>query len=222
MVLWLHLHVKWTYLVWSVWAFCIRITKIGWLLTELLVKIKTRSFLQHSVVPIVERNSTTKISTWASDSVRLNVASTQAGHESYHARMQPITRHIQRVQALADISRSALWCHSNETGATDFKSAQQCTTRRHPYHSPSYIRVRAVVWECGEGQTDTDTETAVDTIHFASAKPHVKCNKQQTECISWQWRCFFVPYHFVFIHQSCLIHKQCLSAVLHCGISIVH
>ena len=24
-----------------------------------------------------------------------------------------------------------------------------------PYHAPSYIRVRAVVWVCGEGQTDT-------------------------------------------------------------------
>jgi len=39
---------------------------------------------------------------------------------------------------------------------------------------PSYIRVRAVVWECGEGQTDT--QTAVTNIHFASAMPHAKCN----------------------------------------------
>jgi len=36
----------------------------------------------------------------------------------------------------------------------------------------SYIRVHAVVWECSEGQTDT--ETAVANIHFASAMPHVK------------------------------------------------
>jgi len=37
--------------------------------------------------------------------------------------------------------------------------------------------VRAVVWECGEGQTDTqeDTQTAVTNIHFASAAPHAKC-----------------------------------------------
>ena len=28
---------------------------------------------------------------------------------------------------------------------------------RHRYHSPSYIRVCAVVWECGEGQTDRQT-----------------------------------------------------------------
>jgi len=53
---------------------------------------------------------------------------------------------IERVQALADISLSALCCHSNET--------------RSPIANPgnsahSYIQVRAVVWEFGEGQTDT-------------------------------------------------------------------
>ena len=26
--------------------------------------------------------------------------------------------------------------------------------RGHPFHPPNNIRVRAVVWECGEGQTD--------------------------------------------------------------------
>jgi len=45
--------------------------------------------------------------------------------------------------------------------------------------SPSYIRVRAVLWQCGERQTDrhTYTQTAVANIHFASAMPHTKCNK---------------------------------------------
>ena len=43
-----------------------------------------------------------------------------------------------------------------------------------PYHCPSYIRVRAVKWECGEGQTDT--QTVMTNIHFASATPHAKCN----------------------------------------------
>ena len=34
---------------------------------------------------------------------------------------------------------------------------------------PSYIQVHAVVWECGEGQTDTQTHTvhSVTNIHFA-------------------------------------------------------
>jgi len=42
--------------------------------------------------------------------------------------------------------------------------------RAPPSIPPSYIRVRAAVWECGEGQTDrhTDIQTAVATIHFAS------------------------------------------------------
>ena len=37
------------------------------------------------------------------------------------------------------------------------------------------------MWECSDGQTDiqtdTDIQTAVATIHFASAMPHTKCNK---------------------------------------------
>jgi len=53
------------------------------------------------------------------------------------------------------------------------------------YHSPSYIgyiRVCAVVWACGRGQTDThtnrqtDTQTRVTTVHFASCTTHAKCN----------------------------------------------
>jgi len=43
-----------------------------------------------------------------------------------------------------------------------------------PTISPSYIRVHALVWECGEGQTDT--QTAVTNMHFASAMRHAKCN----------------------------------------------
>jgi len=45
-----------------------------------------------------------------------------------------------------------------------------------PTIPPTYIRVRAVVWECGEGQTDT--QTAVTNIHFASAT--LQCNKART------------------------------------------
>ena len=44
---------------------------------------------------------------------------------------------------------------------------------------PSYIRVRAVVWAYGRGrQTErqTDTQTRVTTIHFASSTTHAKCN----------------------------------------------
>jgi len=48
---------------------------------------------------------------------------------------------------------------------------------------PNYIRVRAVVWAYGRGQTDTqterhtDTQTRVTAIHFAWSTTHAKCNK---------------------------------------------
>ena len=69
------------------------------------------------------------------------------------------TRHVERVQALVDISRSALCCHSNETHAPIANTPNSAQLEGTPYHSPSFIRVRAVVWECGEGQTHTDRQT---------------------------------------------------------------
>ena len=78
---------------------------------------------------------------------------------------------IQRVQALADISRSALCCHSNETHAL------QIRTMVHQTAPPTIPQVTSgsvqVVWECGNEQTDR--QTAVTNIHFASATPHAKC-----------------------------------------------
>jgi len=46
--------------------------------------------------------------------------------------------------------------------------------RAPPNIRPSYSRVCAVVWECSERHTDT--QTAVVNTHFASATPHAKCN----------------------------------------------
>ena len=80
------------------------------------------------------------------------------------------------MQALADISCLVLSCHSNETRApiaNPPNSAQLEGTHTIP---PTYIWVGAVVWECREGQTDT--QTAVTTIHFASVTPLVKCNEK--------------------------------------------
>ena len=53
-----------------------------------------------------------------------------------------------------------------------------------PYHSPKLHPGRTVVWECGEEQTDrqTDRQTAVVNIHFASAMTHAKCNKRCMAC----------------------------------------
>jgi len=78
------------------------------------------------------------------------------------------------VQALADISRSALCCHSNETRApiaNPPNSAQlEGTTISFPkLHPGSCSNV-----VCDEGQTDT--QTAVTNIHFASGTPNAKCN----------------------------------------------
>jgi len=59
-----------------------------------------------------------------------------------------------QAQALADISRSALCCHSNETRAPIANLPNSAQLEGTRYHSPSYIRVRAVVWKCGDAQTD--------------------------------------------------------------------
>jgi len=86
---------------------------------------------------------------------------------------------IERIQALADISHSALCCYSNETRALIANPPNSAQLGGHPYYSPTYIRVHAVVLECGDGQTDrhTDRQTHVTNIHFVSSMTHAKCNK---------------------------------------------
>jgi len=62
---------------------------------------------------------------------------------------------VERVQALTDVSRSALCCHSNETRVL---IVNQCTTRGNPYHSPKLHPGPCSCvgsWERSEGQTDT-------------------------------------------------------------------
>jgi len=92
---------------------------------------------------------------------------------------------IERVKALADISRSALCCHSNETRAPIANPPNTAQLEGTPIIPPNF-RVRAVVSECGEGQRDrqTDrhihTQTAGTNIHFASATPHAKCNNKNS------------------------------------------
>jgi len=58
---------------------------------------------------------------------------------------------MERVQALADILRLVLCCHSNETHAPIANLPKSAQLEGTPYHSPTYIQVRAVVWECGDG-----------------------------------------------------------------------
>jgi len=75
---------------------------------------------------------------------------------------------IQRVQALADILRTAIYafavyktislhvcCHSNKTDAPIANLPNNAQLEGIPYHSPSYIRVSAVVWNAArDRQTD--------------------------------------------------------------------
>ena len=65
----------------------------------------------------------------------------------------------QLVQALAGIPRSALCCHSNETRAPIANPPNSSQLEGTPTTSPTYIQIRAVVWECGEGQTHRQTDT---------------------------------------------------------------
>ena len=77
-------------------------------------------------------------------------------------------------------------CHSNETRAPVANPPNSAQLEGNAYHSSSYVRVRAVVWKCEEGQTDRhiDTQKAVANIHFALATPHAKCN-----CYVWPVLC---------------------------------
>jgi len=65
---------------------------------------------------------------------------------------------IERVQALADISRSALCCHSNETRAPIANPPNSAQLEGTPTIRSSYIRVRVIVWDYDEGQTDKHTD----------------------------------------------------------------
>jgi len=85
----------------------------------------------------------------------------------------------ERVQALADISRSVLCCHGNETGAPIANPPNSAQLEGTPTIPPTYIRV--CMWACGEGQTDTHRQMHVTNIHFASSATQSKCN----EC---RWR----------------------------------
>jgi len=87
----------------------------------------------------------------------------------------------ERVQALADISRSALCCHSNATRAPIANPPNSAELECTSYHSPK-LRPGPCSSLSGNAardrQTDTQTrtQTLVINIHFASSTTHVKCN----------------------------------------------
>jgi len=56
----------------------------------------------------------------------------------------------------------ALCCHNIETRAPITNTPNSTQLAGTPYHSPSYIRVRAVVWACGDGQAHKHTDRHTD------------------------------------------------------------
>jgi len=98
-----------------------------------------------------------------------------ARHARVHtcARVYKIKPDIERVQALADISRSGYVVIATKP-VHDCKSAQWCTTRGHPYHSPKLHPGPCSSMGMRRGK-DRDTQTCVTNIHFASSTTHAKC-----------------------------------------------
>ena len=107
--------------------------------------------------------------------------------------MNTSTTGIQRVRALADISRSGY-----VVIATKPAHRLQIRPIVHSYSEsptipPCYIRVRVVIWECGEGQTNRHTDARDHyTVHFASSNTHAKCDhrsiKLMTAVCHEKWR----------------------------------
>jgi len=82
------------------------------------------------------------------------------------------------VQALADISRSALCCYSKETRAPIANPPNSAQLQGTSYYSTNlHLGPRSSVGMRRGTDRHTDTQTAVTNIHFASATAHGKCNK---------------------------------------------
>ena len=84
---------------------------------------------------------------------------------------------IEQIQALADISRSAVCCHSNETRTPITNLPNSARLEGTSYHSSNLHPdpCSSVGMRRGTDR-QTDAQTTVTNIHFASAMPHAKCN----------------------------------------------
>jgi len=81
---------------------------------------------------------------------------------------------LERVQALADVSCSALCCHSNETRAPIANPPNSAQLRAPvPFLQDTSGFSSSVGMRRG---TERHTHTHVTNINFASATPHAKCN----------------------------------------------
>jgi len=73
---------------------------------------------------------------------------------------------IEQVQTLTDISHLALCSHTNETSAPIANPPNSAQLEDTPTTPSSYIWVHAVLWECGEGQTDRQTHGRLWPIYI--------------------------------------------------------
>ena len=99
----------------------------------------------------------------ASTAQNLNQAYSEYKHVLDDISRSPLYCHVHWLPI-----RTALCCHSNEPIANPPNSAQ---LGGNPYRSSSYIRVHAVVWACGRGQTDTQTHRQTDRHTHRRAWP---------------------------------------------------
>ena len=87
--------------------------------------------------------------------------------------LQPGT---ERVRALANISRSALCCRSNETCAPIANPPNSAQLDSSHYHSPKlHLGLCSSVGMRRRTDIQTDTQTRATNIHFASSTTHAKC-----------------------------------------------
>ena len=74
---------------------------------------------------------------------------------------------VRPLLVLANVRRLlaplALCCHSNASRAPIANPPNNAQLGAASTMPPSYIRVRAVVWAYGRGQTDTQTDTHTDS-----------------------------------------------------------
>jgi len=90
------------------------------------------------------------------------------------------------VEALADISRSTLCCHGNENRAPIANPPHPTNAQLDgtPTIPLTYIRVRAVVWECGEGETDRHRHKTAMTNIYRPILPRLRLT-----AIVMNWNC---------------------------------
>ena len=111
---------------------------------------------------------------------------TQAGGEM--PARKPLTKHRASTSTRGRFA-FGLCCRSNETRSPIANPPNGAQLEGTATILPSYIRVHAVVWACGEGQTDAQTETLVTTIglHIASLSTHARCNEYRSKCDDALW-----------------------------------